>query len=189
MKPSESSLKAYTDFHWGYAPKHAEHRTSPGGYPRELVGVGNLVELAIVDATGKPQILKFPKGCRLGYDPAHKATRLYCWLTDAKLAKNVRDYWDQGGPTYTLQELAQAAGGRQAKWKHKGPRVRPLGLVKHVVYSTAKKGDAKHRDAPDLYIHELGEESGVKPYIGVCSDGELWWAGGDYVVEPRGIVN
>ena len=37
--------------------------------------------------------------------------------------------------------------------------------------------------------HELGEETGVRPYLAVDQDGRLWWVGGNYRVLDDGIVD
>jgi hypothetical protein len=60
-----------------------------------------------------------------------------------------------------------------------------LGRLESVTYSTNKRGDG-----PSHYVHEFGEEGGRKPSLAVdAHTRDLVIVGGDYDVEPRGIVD
>lgn len=60
-----------------------------------------------------------------------------------------------------------------------------LGTLEEVTYSTHKRGDG-----PSRYVHSFGEEGGQKPDLAVDVDTrDLVLVGGDYTVEPRGIVD
>jgi len=66
------------------------------------------------------------------------------------------------------------------------PRVlSELGELTHVTYKTNKGDGGRH-----LYEHELGEEGGRRPRLAVDPETDrLHIVGGDYRVEPRGIVD
>ncbi len=60
-----------------------------------------------------------------------------------------------------------------------------LGRLDAVEYSTSKKGDG-----PSTYRHKFGEEGGRRPRLAVDVESQrLHVVGGDYTVEPRGIVD
>ena len=63
-------------------------------------------------------------------------------------------------------------------------KVKPIGILRNVVYATPKKGDGF-----SLYIHEMGEETGIKPALCVDKTGRLWIIGGDYTCPVPGITN
>ncbi len=88
--------------------------------------------------------------------------------------------------TYPLQDVAKAAGGRQAAFRQHHPNVPViiLGLCTHVVYETDKKEDGLSQ-----YIHEFGEESGIRPILTCDKQGRVWLAGGNYTVPPEGITD
>lgn len=67
----------------------------------------------------------------------------------------------------------------------KPPRVATkLGTLHAVTYETVKDGEKA------LWEHEFGEEGGEKPDLIVDPDNQqLHIVGGDYTVEPRGIVD
>lgn len=67
----------------------------------------------------------------------------------------------------------------------KPPRVATkLGTLHAVTYETTKDGETA------LWEHEFGEEGGDKPDLVVDPDNQqLHIVGGDYTVEPRGIVD
>ena len=60
-----------------------------------------------------------------------------------------------------------------------------LGRLDAIEYATTKKGDG-----PSVYRHKFGEEGGRRPRLAVDVDNKrLHVVGGDYTVEPRGIVD
>ena len=62
--------------------------------------------------------------------------------------------------------------------------VTPIGALTHVMYACEKIPDGY-----SFYIHELGEETGILPFLCVDKTGQLWIAGGDYWGETGGINN
>ena len=62
--------------------------------------------------------------------------------------------------------------------------VQPIGIMTNVVYACEKKGDGY-----SFYIHALGEESGIRPVLGMADDGSLWFAGGNYTAPIQGITD
>jgi hypothetical protein len=60
-----------------------------------------------------------------------------------------------------------------------------LGRLESVTYSTNKRGDGHSH-----YVHEFGEEGGQKPRLAVdAHTRDLVIVGGDYDVQPKGIVD
>ncbi len=60
-----------------------------------------------------------------------------------------------------------------------------LGRLDAIEYATTKKGDG-----PSVYRHKFGEEGGRRPRLAVdVRNNRLHVVGGDYTVEPRGIVD
>jgi hypothetical protein len=80
-------------------------------------------------------------------------------------------------------------GGRFAKANPnlEDHQVEILGEIDHVVYGSFKPsvGETKYQH----FIHELGEESGIKPELGIDKDGFPVIKGGNYTIESRGIVD
>lgn len=63
----------------------------------------------------------------------------------------------------------------------------PLGECTHIVYHTSK---AFHNFEPTDYVHEFGEESGVRPTLGYSTlNQRLYLEGGRYAVRPEGITD
>lgn len=59
-----------------------------------------------------------------------------------------------------------------------------LGALHEITYETTKDGETA------LWTHEFGEEGGNRPDLVVdVSNQQLHIVGGDYTVEPRGIVD
>jgi hypothetical protein len=68
---------------------------------------------------------------------------------------------------------------------HVGPALAELGRLESIEYSTEKQGDG-----PSTYVHKFGEEGGRRPHLAVDpKTRDLVILGGDYTVEPRGIVD
>jgi len=93
----------------------------------------------------------------------------------------------------TFHEAAQTAGGRHADdclqpWWPVGSRrmiVTPIGVCATVTYHTHKRGD----DPKSNYIHQLGEETGIRPLLCVDGEGFFWLAGGNYTNPNAGITD
>lgn len=89
--------------------------------------------------------------------------------------------------TKLYRDLHWGRGARKtARVKVPKPRaLAEMGRLESVVYSTTKGGDGHSH-----YEHTFGEEGGKKPSLGVDVDTrDLVIVGGDYTVEPRGIVD
>lgn len=183
---SERARKRYNSAHWGIDGRNV-FEIDEDHLPDELVMMGKLEELLVeVEGDDEDDLeLTFPLkyGCRLAFTH-DKAERLYCILPAAIKQAIKRDVWQPGAPTYALTTVAKLAGGRQARFRYPPIRVQSIGRCLHVVYHTHKKGDG-----PSGYIHEFGEESGVRPILCVSEDGRLWFAGGGYFVPDAGITD
>lgn len=140
-------------------------------------------------AKGSPQPRR-PQA-HVAFDPKHKNQRLYLLMPDALQ----RDYKGLFRRTESvdLNDLAKYVGGRQATRDYPHIAVTPLGVFSHIVYYIAKEGDGDNGEDGDdprsQYIHEFGEESGLRPWLSVDSRGRLWLAGGNYTVPKEGIAD
>ena len=209
-------IDTYRKSHWGIEPDKVLEVHDPD-LPDYLSMMGRLVELVLSDpASGRELVLAFedrdgggtPAAMLLFDRPKRTPERLFIVLDAEHRAAMKRKLWKAGEGSVdvvTLTELAHwptKKGGERGLVQHKRPyanvRVRPVGIVESVTYSTAKLDDAepKKRGAkradefhPDHYEHHLGEDSGHKPWLGVDATGRLWWAGGAYRVEDRGICD
>lgn len=206
-----SSLAAYKEAHWGIEADKVLEVDDPD-LPDHLTMMGRLAELEVSSPGGVSIILEFPAGgdmpqAMLLFD-GPKVRRLYNVLDTQVLQDMKRSLWDRGRGVEPVK-LAQLATWdedghpyrqklRQHKKRYPNVLVKPVGIVERVVYSTAKKDDAKsrkkgarhaHEFIPDLYEHHMGEESGHKPWLGVDKKGRLWWAGGNYHVPAAGVTD
>jgi hypothetical protein len=189
-KLPKKAAERYESSHWGIEASKSYDYPDEVHMPAKLVEMGKLVELRI-DTTGKSQGQKkgnpnrdmhFPQGCHLAFATTEDEG-LYCVLTPAVKKRN-RKLLTDDGLWFSLDELADMAGGRQADWSYPDVQVQCLGVCTDVVYATEKQGDG-----PSEYIHAFGEESGTKPLLGVDEDGGLWFAGGAYTVPDEGITD
>lgn len=182
----------------------------PGTAPRFRREVG--------DRQRGASVITFPKGNgRPGSEGSilafceTKPSRLYNIL-DARTARAFQKrFWEGKGRRIRPMRLADLArldaNGRMYPVGTKLPQdrapypdilVKPLGVCITLVYETAKMDDAepRHNGAryadefkPVLYEHHVGEESYRYPWLGVDDQGRLWWAGGAYKVDDRGVVD
>jgi hypothetical protein len=171
-------VKRYKSSHWGEVSTKV-YDINDKDIPEKLVKMGDLLEIKILRG---PTISGFSSHCLLAFSPTIDE-RLYNILT-LKTQKQARQLIESKKDWVTLSEAAEMAGGRQADFSYPPVKVQILGLAKHVVYHTHKKGDG-----PSDYIHELGEESGIRPLLCVSKDGRLWYAGGNYSVPDEGITD
>lgn len=198
-KPASYAIAAYTRTHWGIEPSKF-HIIEDPLLPPQLTGMGFLKEIKLrpdgrARASAGTIVLTFPKDCLLAFTP-DKMTRLYCVLTrpaeqaiGQQLGNHPEVPWVPLRHLATYDDAGQPRrhpNGRQAvpSTYPQGVHVQPVGVVEHVVYHTHKKGDG-----PSHYIHELGEETGIRPWLGRDRDGRLWWAGGNYCVTEPGICD
>ena len=179
----------YKKWHWGIEPtKEVEWDDSE--LPDYLIETGRLVELHYepIDG-GKKKIIKLNKTdsnkSHLAFDPAHKYERLHI-LSSSAFKKKMKKYWDKSEwESMPLKEAAKKAGGKHGKMKdYPDVRVRPIGVLTHITYACEKKGDGY-----SFYIHHMGEESGIQPWLTVDKRGKLYIAGGNYTSPVPGITD
>lgn len=190
--PHEKTYARYRSAHWGKEPDGYFVVEDPD-LPDQLVEMGKLVEL---------ELSRGPRGrsMRLEFGDGHNGDMLvFCQRRPERLFNvllpeteaEMRKLFDAKTaiPLRTLAETCRrdARGGREPRQlRHPYPRVQvtPLGVVDSVTYATDKEGDGWSH-----YMHECGEESGIKPRLGVDREGRLWWAGGNYHVPDAGITD
>ncbi len=192
MAKRNKAAQRYTGTHWGFDHGRV-HDVNDPDLPDDLVQMGELRELEVRGA--EEFNLTYPQapGTRhVAFSPDGDQ-RLYLITTradQAEVKRGVGSFADV--PTYPLQHLADAVGGRQARYKY--PRhlanlpVVVLGHLQAVIYYTRKKGEADEREGCE-YRHRMGEEGGVEPLLCVDARGRLWIAGGSYKVLNDGIAH
>ena len=191
MSTDQQARQRYTTMHWGISPGR-EIRINDPLLPDRLVDMGELRWL-YVDPPPKneeraEQIrLGFPIGGWVAIESGHPVDRIHLPLPRKTRAALKRRYWDPRTEEWGLAALADVAGGRQARYPFPEIMVAPIGVATHVIYYTEKGGETP--PGPSEYIHEFGEESGIRPYLAVDATGRLWLAGGDYTVPREGIKN
>lgn len=182
----------YRDWHWGLPHSNLIDWTDPDYPEGELIECGRLKEIHVRRAgtkSNRVSIMKMTsseeKASHLVFDPNHRWRRLYM-LCSADLRTRMKPLYsvDNGISQRNMNEVARALKGRHATEDYPPIKVRPLGVITHVVYSTEKKGDG-----PSAYIHELGEVSGIRPWLCVDARGRLWMVGGNYTVPNPGITD
>lgn len=197
--------KAYTKWHWGIKPLKEVEWNDPD-LPDYLIETGRLVELhykPLLPYIENPnsdifyadpddfqtKIIKLNKTdsnkSHLAFDPKHKYERLYI-LSSPAFKKKMKKYWqDSPWEAISLKDAAKEAGGKHGKMKdYPNVKVRPIGVLTHVTYACEKKGDGY-----SFYIHHMGEESGIQPWLVVDRKGKLYIAGGNYTSPTAGITD
>ena len=154
--------------------------------PDTLIAMGELHELhvepvgsdesEIIDFTDKPGWASF--------DPVHPAERIYLTLPRNQMRFMMKNYADPDGEWWDLNALSRAVGGRHATDDYPAVMVQPIGTLTHIVYFTEKVGDGQSQ-----YIHEFGEESGMRPFLAVDKKGRIWVCGGNYTSPYEGITD
>lgn len=193
--------EAYTKWHWGVNPSQEIEVRPPSVVERKkdkekwkkmnLVECGRLVEIHYSPLSGsakrRDKIVKLSKKdsnqCHLAFDLDHDNQRLYFILnpaTQKKMLKTLQNDYE----TLPLTELSEIVGGKHATDDYEKITVQPVGVMTNVVYACEKKGDGY-----SFYIHELGEESGIRPMLAMAEDGSLWFAGGNYTAPVAGITD
>ncbi len=188
--PSRKALDKYKEMHWGIEADSMMRKNDPD-LPRELVEMGKLLELIVKPESQEDEYsLQFPEyeKTSLAFSQG-KDERLYIILPSKVERALKRDLWQPDAPTVRLGEANKLAGGRHTRFKCPGIQVQVLGRVTHVIYQTQKLDDYKEDGMASRYIHEMGEESGILPYLAIASDGTLWFAGGNYRVLKGGITD
>jgi len=180
-------VEAYSDFHWGFAPEELIHVDDL--FLPDVVGIGNLIALHVGEH-GESKLL-FPQGktqlsrSYIAYDPAHPCDRIHLIVPkmDQRVAQGFyrRARYSSHRP---LSEIAAEVGGRQARQPYPERKGVDLGVVREVIYLTSKKGDGL-----SYYIHEFGEESGIRPHLVIDQDGRFTLVGGNYTCPRPGITD
>lgn len=185
----KKGAKAYKRWHWGIEPTKEVEWSDPE-LPDYLIETGRLVELHYEPlAGGKKKIIKLNKtdsnGSHLAFDPDHKYERLFI-LSSPSFKKKMKKYWTNSPwDSIPLREAAKEAGGKHGKMRdYPDVRVRPIGVLTNITYACEKKGDGY-----SFYIHHMGEESGIQPWLTVDKRGKLYIAGGNYTSPTPGITD
>jgi hypothetical protein len=188
--------KGYEEWHWGIPYKQKVDWNDPDLPDGDLIECGRLCELHIREpGQRKDTVLKLSRaeanGSHLCFDPEHPNGRLYI-LSHTDFAEKLKTKYRKnpqyvGGSKYRpmlLSELARGVGGRHGTSDYPEVEAAPIGVLTHVVYATEKKGDGY-----SFYIHKMGEESGIRPYLAVDGQGRAWIVGGSYSCPTPGITN
>jgi hypothetical protein len=188
---SANVARGYADWHWGVPHKFVIDWDDPDLPEGDLIECGRLVELHFREpGQRKDTVLKLSRaeanGSHLCFDPEHPNGRLYI-LSHTDFAEKLKTKYRKnpqyvGGSKYRpmlLSELARGVGGRHGTSDYPEVEAAPIGVLTHVVYATEKKGDGY-----SFYIHKMGEESGIRPYLAVDGQGRAWIVGGNYRGDP-----
>lgn len=185
---------------WGLPHHDVEDWSDPVldkhlGKDHEYVAAGRLCELHFTEPGKKKQTIlrlntKQANNSLLMFDPEHRHQRLYFKLDPSFRATLKKKYLTN--PKYQFMQAAKAAslvGGRHGHRSNPGtdyPKVEvmPIGVWDAVVYAIEKNGDDFSK-----YIHQMGEESGVKPALGLDKRGGMYVLGGNYTCPTAGITD
>lgn len=191
---SANVARKYAEWHWGIPHKTVIDWEDEDLPENDLIECGRLVELHFREpGQRKDTVIKLPRveanGSHLCFDPEHPNGRLYVLSHSAFADKMRRKYRENpqyiGGSKYRamlLSDLARGVGGRHGTGDYPRVEAAPVGVLTHVVYATEKKGDGY-----SFYIHKMGEESGIRPYLAVDKQGRSWIVGGNYRSPTPGI--
>lgn len=183
----------YSEWHWGIPHQETVTINDPT-LPEHLIECGRLVEFTYrkpdQSTRIKDKLFKLPRAesnkTHLAFDPDHEFHRLYIVSPDQKVRKKFRTELYKPNPhiDMPLWEMSMWVGGCHATEDYPDLEARVLGVMTTVVYACEKEGDGY-----SFYVHEMGEESGVKPLIAISKCGRLWIVGGDYHAPTPGITN
>ena len=182
--------KAYKAKHWGISAEGA-YFVSPKrrpDIPDYVIEMGKSRGFIVVDDDGNELEILWDASKTSSVTFSDDKAQTIFMTSDAGLRTDIRDmFWVGGGPVYTFEQVCKVAGGRQAKLAarhcpHK--KVRVIGHAQDILYSTHKKGDG-----PSTYIHRFGEDGGSFPILCCDKFGDLFLAGGTYIVTDHGIEN
>lgn len=189
---------AYSRWHWGVNPaqfsewkddsKDAQGR---GIYPDALIECGRLVELSFrIPGARRDMAMRLEKDqsnrSHLTFDPDHPHERLYVLLPPDVLRESKQAYWKKNPQDpMDMNHLARFVGGRHGKMSdYPQLAVKPVGILTSFVYACEKKGDGF-----SMYVHRLGEESGIRPVLAADDQGRLWVVGGNYTSPTPGVTD
>jgi hypothetical protein len=162
----EGASDAYQEFH-GESAQHVDHFDEPSPRPMTLSEIGPLLELRVKRPVGwKWGSLDFKgRGVILAQNVA--GTQLYVVSGDQKISRG------------QLTHL----GADNSK------EVVDLGEATYIAYRATKM---QVNGIPANYEHNFGEETGVRPRLMYDRRGpqpRIYFAGGEYRVDARGIIN
>jgi hypothetical protein len=187
----------YKNWHWGIPSTKVVKWEDPD-YPDELIEIGRLAELHFKRSKAAPsQIInvsrEYINRSHVAFDANHKAQRIYLYTPTEVRRAALRAFWNPRGQRYSLRELSRMAGGRhadtaQGRNSYPDVEVQPIGICTDITYFTHKKGDDDDKGG-SYYIHEFGEESGIRPILAVDAAGRFWVAGGNYTCPNPGITD
>lgn len=192
-------MKARVGIGWGLPAERLYVPDPKSRLPAHLCEFGRLVKFHVVlPDNDVPVEIKIDRPyinqSHVGFDalvPRNRAA-LFCY-TPPEVRKKAVQLLFNPREACTFHEAAQAAGGRHEDdclqpWWPVGSRrliVTPIGVCATVTYHTHKKGN----DPKSNYIHQLGEETGIRPLLCVDGEGYFWLAGGNYTVPNAGITD
>jgi hypothetical protein len=189
-----SAARAYNDWHWKLDATHLIDWPDPD-YPDELIECGRLVELRVREPSQRRTTHITLAGAEidkshLAFDHQHPYQRLYILASDAVRRDAKIRFWDRStGPTWDLNDLAEAVGGHHGTPDYPPVKVKPVGILLSFVYATRKKDDFEEDGKGSYYVHKCGEESGLQPVLAVDARGRLWVAGSNYTSPPAGVTD
>lgn len=190
----------YKRWTWGLPHHSIEKWSDPVldkhlGKDHEYVACGRLCELYFTEPGKKKEtVLRLNKkqanNSLIMFDPSHGSQRLYFKL-DPSVRKMLKKRY-LSNPKYQfipLSDAAKAVGGRHGTRSNPASdypniKVMPIGMWDAVVYAVEKNGDNFSK-----YIHKMGEESGIKPALGLGNDGRMYVIGGNYTCPSAGITD
>jgi hypothetical protein len=163
--PEPTAAALYEDFHGRPSAETLEIVTERHQH-EWLTGLGTLVELKVATVTNLDTTISFA---------GDKKPPQLCSSEDGRQL-----YIEGGDQALDLKALKMAG----PKWE-KDSMV--IGVLYELTYQTAKKF---HKFRTTDYFHKLGEETGVQPTLLYDPTNHLLSiSGGQYQVEPEGIVN
>lgn len=189
-KTNEAGPKRYSDWHWGIPHTKVIEFDGP---PGSGIQCGRLVELRyyVPERTREQRLRLDPneiERCHLAFDHQHPYERLYLILSAPVKAKMAAQFFNPEAKSIPLATVAAKVGGVQkplGKNDYPDVLVQPFAVLTHILYKTTKEGDGL-----STYIHTMGEEEGgVRPFLCVDADGNVWLAGGSYTCPDPGITN
>jgi len=202
QKPIADPQDRFKRWHWGI-PSTNVIDVQDKRFPDEMIEIGRLMEMRLVrpieirSNSGNKEKLETMSleidedsmnECHVVFDNNHSKDRIYFLLNSKTQSDLKKIYSDLDEKPQLLNELAIYGGGHHGKMNdYPKVKVKPLGYVSDLVYYTHKKGDDDGIGSG--YTHEMGEEGGVQPLLGVAEDGTLWLIGGSYTCPYAGITN
>lgn len=189
--------QAFTDWHWGIAPKEEIDWTDPRKdengddvYPENLIECGRFTSVEFIDphtrSTGAITLTRAQANrSHWTFNSDHRYGRLYILIPPDIQAEVKKRYWTKN--QYAAQPLAVIArkvGGLHSTSDYPALKAKPIGLITLFVYTTEKEGDGTSH-----YKHRAGEVSGIRPCLAADEHGRLWVVGGNYTSPIPGVTD